>query len=153
MSKAAQAAATDERSIVWWQAEALRLQRALDAVQPSQTSFLLPDGPAPARAVPVRTNRYVRLTARELATLDLVYVALLNGSRFARVFGAVYDPLPTDETEVDDFIARRTEEWREGLAQRLERILVRHDQRERTVRALEGRREGDDDDDEPGETP
>jgi hypothetical protein len=91
------APATDERSIVWWQSEALRLQRALDAVLP-----------------------------------------------------ASYDPLPADESEVDAFIARRTEEWREGLASRLERIFMRHDRRERVVRALENKGQVDDDDD-PGE--
>lgn len=157
MSKAAKASTmTDERSLVWWQAEALRLQRALDAVLPRpQVCLPLPEVPEPTSgAAPSRTNRYVRLTARELATLELVYVELLSGGRFARVLPASYDPLPADESEVDDFIARRTEEWREGLARRLERIFMRHDRRERVVRALEGKLlPYDDDDDDPGETP
>ena len=122
------------------QAEVLRLQRELAEREHRQPALPLPDVHAPARREPPkRTARYVRLTAVELNTLELVYTELLHRGRFARVLPAEYDPLPTAESEVDAFIAARTREWREKLAKGLERVFMRHDQRVRALTVLEGK--------------
>lgn len=140
-------------SALFWRAEALRLQLALDKALDRQVPLPLelPASPKATRSVDKRA-RHARMTESELSTLYLVYGDLLDAPQFARVAPADHDPLPEREEDVDAFIARRTQWWRARQAARLYRICMRHDMRERVLGAFTGTLDrvgpdaGDDDD-------